>query len=259
MRRPDRGRPERQQPRPVDDGRDGQPDQRPRPDEQEVQRRPGREGERGAGRGQRHRQQQCGDQRTSRREDDRGHARRHRPDRSRLERPQDVVATRPEEQHDGHRAERPDRPGLAPDDDVDDQRDDDMERERHRQVRPVRRRPDRPEEHPIEQDEGRTEVLVVRLEQAVDRQVALEDERPFVVVEGHVASEPDERDESDDHEQERCPDRPSVDVPRGIRTRIRGGLQGGHGGSKSTVRRWSRCSTRRALAETMGTNRRADP
>ena len=155
--------------------------------------------------GQRHGQQDRRDGRPPRCDDDGGHPRGDRPDRARLEGPQDVVTARAEEQDDRHGRERPERRGLAPDDEVDDPGDDDVEREGDREVRPVRPDADRPDQRPVEHDQRRAEVLVVRPEDAVDRQVAQQQEGELVVVEGHVAAEPDEQQDRAERDQERRP------------------------------------------------------
>ncbi len=187
----------------------------------------GQEGQGHAGGGQRDREQDRGDGRPARRDDHGRHPRRRRPDRGGLERPQDVVATRAEDEHDRHRPERPPLARLAPDHDEDDPGDHEVEREGDRQVRPVRDGPDRPDQQPVEHDERRAQVLVVRREDALDGQVAQEQERVLVVVEGHVPAEPDEDRDRRHGQQDRRP----RDVGPASTGRSRGRERGGGGGS----------------------------
>ena len=188
---------------------------------------PRREREGRARRGQCDGQEDGRDSRPARGDHDRPHPRRDRADRARLERPQDVVAAGPEHEHERHRPDRPRQRRLAPHDEEDDRGHDHVQEERHGEVRPVRHRPDRPDQHPVERDEGHAQVLVVRLEQSVERQVALEDERVLVVVEGHVLAEPDEhgqRNHDDaDHDGDGGPARPGAFI------RGRVGVRGRHG------------------------------
>ena len=83
--------------------------------------------------------------------------------------------------------------------------DDDVQRERDTQVRPVRHGPDRPDERPVEDHQRRAQMLVVRREDPLQRQVAEQQERELVVVEGHVATEPDEDRQRPEREEHRRP------------------------------------------------------
>ena len=84
-----------------------------------------------------------------------------------------------------------------------------------------------PTSSPVEHDERRAQVLVVRREDALDGQVAQEQERVLVVVEGHVAAEPDEDRDRRHGQQDRRP----RDVGPASTGRSRGRERGGGGGS----------------------------